>query len=177
MKPLPASVLYAAVVTTVILAVAAGLFVLGSPEEQRARRFDDRRVTDLHGITAATDLYWTRHSRLPTSLDELASEPGVRISTGDPVRSEAYEYRALDDARYEVCASFAQESAETSEDSPGVPPIFQQSCQVCHGPGSVASNETDGPIAAHVRCRQLWAHESGRQCFTLRAEAISRSER
>jgi hypothetical protein len=92
----------------------AGLFVLGSPSEERARRLDRRRVADLQAIAAATDLYWTRHSRLPASLDELNAEPGVKISTGDPAASESYGYQPLDSIRYELCASFERETEATS---------------------------------------------------------------
>jgi hypothetical protein len=116
MKLPPGSVLLGVSVATVVTAVVAGLFVLGSPMEERARRVDHRRVVDLQGIVAATDLYWTRHSRLPPSLDELSAEPGVRINTSDPARSEFYEYQPLDSAHYEVCASFERESEETSRD-------------------------------------------------------------
>ena len=77
MKTSSESVLFGASVITVIVAVGVGLFILGSPAEERARRVDDRRVEDLQGIVAATDLYWTRHSRLPVSLDELTAEPGA----------------------------------------------------------------------------------------------------
>ena len=114
MKPPPGSVLLGASVTTVITAVVAGLFVLGSPTEERARRVDRRRVADLRRIVAATDLYWTRHSRLPASLDELNAEPGVGIGTRDPASSEFYVYHPLDSARYEVCATFERDSEETS---------------------------------------------------------------
>ena len=80
--------------------------------EERARRIDDRRVTDLQGIAAAIDLYWTRHTSLPASLTELTGEPGVTISTTDPVSRETYGYQPLDSVRYEVCASFERESEE-----------------------------------------------------------------
>ena len=103
-----------AAVTAVIASVVAGLLVIGSPSEERARRVDARRVADLQGIKSATDLYWTRHARLPASLDELTSEPGVRLSTADPESSEGYGYQALDSLRYEVCASFERESGEIS---------------------------------------------------------------
>jgi hypothetical protein len=116
MKLPPGSVLLGVSVATVVTAVVAGLFVLGSPMEERARRVDHRRVVDLQGIVAATDLYWTRHSRLPVSLDELSAEPGVRISTRDPASSEIYDYQPRDSMHYEVCASFERESEETSRD-------------------------------------------------------------
>jgi hypothetical protein len=108
------NVLTAVTLTAVIAAVVAGLLVIGSPREERARRIDDRRVEDLQGIMVATDLYWTRHSRLPASLDDLGAEPGLRISTADPKNSETYGYQLLDSIHYEVCASFERESGEIS---------------------------------------------------------------
>ena len=117
MKLSSESVLLGASVMTVIAAVGVGLFILGSPMEERARRFDNRRVEDLEGIVDATELYWTRHSRLPVSLDELTAEPGVRIKIADPENSETYGYQAVDSTHYEVCASFEQESGETSSNS------------------------------------------------------------
>jgi hypothetical protein len=128
MKLTLGAVLLGAAVTTVIAAVVAGLFILGSPTEERARRIDRRRVADLQGIAAATDLYWTRHSRVPASLDDLTAEPGVRIGTRDPVSSEIYAYQPLDSTRYEVCATFERESGETSPDP--------KRNLWAHGPGS-----------------------------------------
>ena len=169
MKLSPKTVLFGASVTTVIGSVVAGLFMLGFPSEERARRVDERRVADLQEIVVATDLYWTRHSRLPASLDDLTAQPGVRISIGDPVSSEIYGYQPLDSARYEVCASFERESAGTSGDLAVVPPIIRESCQVCHQPGPVAPSTVVGPGGAHARLRSLWAHGSGRQCFQMPA--------
>ena len=47
---------------------------------------------------------------MPASLDELTAEPGVRITTRDPVSAEAYGYQPLDSIHYEVCAGFEGES-------------------------------------------------------------------
>ena len=171
------SVLFGASVTAVIAAVVVGLFVLGSPKEERARRVDNRRVADLNGIVSATDLYWTRHSQLPESLDDLAAEPGVRISTGDPASSDGYGYQPLDSARYEVCATFERESGETSRDPMTIPLIIQESCQACHRQASVAPNRVGEPIAAHRQLHSLWAHGSGPQCFQFQAEGITGNER
>ena len=102
--------------TVVVVATVAGLFVLGSPTEERARRIDARRVTDLQGIAAATNLFWTRHARLPETLDDLASEPGVVINSRDPEAGEPYGYAALDSVRYELCAVFGRASEEMRGD-------------------------------------------------------------
>lgn len=116
MKLVSRSVLLGISVVVVAASVVAGLLVLGSPGEERARRLDSRRVSDLQGIMAATDLYWTRHNRVPESLDGLTAEAGVRINTRDPASAEAYDYQPLDSARYEVCATFEGESGEISRE-------------------------------------------------------------
>ena len=82
--------------------------------DERARRMDRRRVDDLERIVSATDLYWTRHSLLPASLDELTAEPGVSIDTRDPAGSENYGYQPVDSTHYEVCANFESESEKVA---------------------------------------------------------------
>lgn len=116
MKPSTGSVFVAGALVVVIVAVVAGLLALGSPADERARRIDHRRVTDLQGIMAAANLYWTRHDRLPSSLDDLIAEPGVTISVTDPSGSEPYGFQPLDSLRYEVCATFEGESDQISGD-------------------------------------------------------------
>ena len=76
----------------VVVAVVAGIVVVGSPAEQRTQRLDERRVGDLASIAQAADLYWTRHAQLPTSLNELTSEPGTRLRANDPETNAPYEY-------------------------------------------------------------------------------------
>lgn len=104
------SALLGAAAVVVVAAVLGGLLLIGSPAEERARRLDRRRVTDLQGIRAATDLYWTRHSELPASLEALTDEPGIRIVTRDPESGEVYGYQPVDSVRYEMCASFVRPS-------------------------------------------------------------------
>lgn len=108
------SVMLGASVVAVVVAVVGGLLVLGSPGEERMRGLDRRRVADLKGIAAATDLYWTRHARLPATLDELNAEPGVAIGMRDPATSEAYVYQPVDSVRYDLCATFDREAEATS---------------------------------------------------------------
>ena len=171
MNPAPRSIVFGASVAAVVGAVVVGLVALGSPAEERERRIDDRRVADLHGIAAAVDLYRSRHSRLPASLDELAAEPGSRIGTRDPASSESYGYEALDSVRYELCATFDRESRAMRGEPATVPPVVQLSCRGCHGPGPVAGTPVGGPVAAHPKLRDLWAHRGGRQCFRISAQA------
>ena len=108
----------AGVIATVAVvgAVAVGIYLLGSPSEERTLRLDDRRTADLITLAGAVDVFWTRHQRLPASLDELRSEPVGRLDLQDPSSGRSYEYRALAERSYEVCAVFERDSA--ARDSP-----------------------------------------------------------
>ena len=113
-QPPRAQVVGTAVTVAVTIAVITGIYLLGSPLEERARRLDDRRVQDLSGIAQAVDLYWTRESRMPASLDQLRSVTGAGITVADPSTGALYEYRQLDDGKYELCASFEGESRDSN---------------------------------------------------------------
>ena len=175
MTSVPRSIVLGAAVTAVAAAVVAGLVILGSPAEERERRIDDRRVAELHAIAAAADLYRSRHSRLPESLEELAAEPGMRINTRDPATAEVYGYQVLDSARYEVCATFDRESDGASGESAQVSPVVQASCRACHGVASVAGRVDGDPGVA--RLRDLWVHGEGRECFRMGAGGRGRVPR
>lgn len=101
-----------ALVVVVATVVGVGIAMLGPPSEERARRLDDRRIDDLRRISLAAHLYNSRHQRLPASVAELSTEPGVMIDTADPVTREAYPYRVVDANRYELCATFDRQSSE-----------------------------------------------------------------
>ncbi len=129
------------VIGLVGLAVITGLVVLGSPSEARARRLDERRVAALRRITRATNLYRTRHDRLPASLQELAQDPEVSLLARDPATGESYEYEVLGPNTYAVCARFERADSDASYQEP----------------------ESVGEDA--------WRHGAGRQCFQREAPA------
>jgi hypothetical protein len=101
--------------TAMTAAIAAGLFLIGSPSAERMRRLDEIRVRDLMQLASAIDQYWKREEKLPASLDALAAVPGAAFrSTMDPATAEPYSYRTLDGSRYELCAEF--EAQNTDDD-------------------------------------------------------------
>jgi hypothetical protein len=93
-------------IVLVLGAVGAGFYVLGSPGEQRLLRLDERRVEDLNGIRAGVNAHWRTNQRLPESLDD--ARQGTALYR-DPVSSDPYEYRVLDERSYELCATFDRE--------------------------------------------------------------------
>ncbi|MFQ5737884.1 MAG: hypothetical protein ACE5JX_02645 [Acidobacteriota bacterium] len=162
--PSGAHVLIGLAIGVVVVAVVSGLIVLGPPSEQRARRLDERRVEDLRGITRAVDLYWTRHGRLPTSLDELLRESGVNINSNDPSTTQLYDYRVLGDKTYELCAHFQRDSPEPSQ------PVSKPKERAV-----ISLDDLDSlPVPATPPDKGFWSHGAGRQCFQPEVEEVLR---
>jgi hypothetical protein len=99
-------------VILVALAVARGIFIIGSPSEERTRRLDARRVEDLQRISRAVEVYHQRHQRVPASVEELSKEPGLSVIARDPVTEEPYAYRSVNANSYELCGTFERETAD-----------------------------------------------------------------
>jgi len=98
----------AVVALAVLAAVAAGLWMIGSPGDARRLRLDERRVSDLRSISTSVDVHWTRQGVLPARLDEVSPPVGATV-TVDPVSGQRYEYRVIDARTYELCATFDAE--------------------------------------------------------------------
>jgi hypothetical protein len=104
----------AALVSSIAVAivVVAAFLLIGTPDEQRQQRLDDRRVAHLQHLAHAVDAYWENHGTLPGSLADLVD--GRRLSSlpTDPVHGEVYDYRATAPASYQLCATFDSASDE-----------------------------------------------------------------
>ena len=120
----------------VLVTLAVGLVLGGSPARERQRQLDRRRIDDLRSISIAVETFYGERRALPGSLSQLVELPstGVR-SVQDPLTREAYVYRTLDSTGYELCATF------DTADSLGAP-------------------EYDLPQAS-----RFWRHGAGRTCF------------
>ena len=109
----------AAVAAGVIVAcaVVAGLYVGGSPGEQRLLRQDEQRTQDLWAIAGEIDRYWERTGDIPLSLDDVMVG-GRRLSEVplDPVTGEKYKYDPVDpeEFQYRLCAEFARASKDST---------------------------------------------------------------
>ncbi len=102
-----------------VVAIAAvtigGFFVSGAPAAERARRLDMRRTNDLQIISSAVEVYFQRHNRLPSSVEELPRQEGVMAATA-PSPGETYEYHVTGERSYEVCATFQDGSSQLTPD-------------------------------------------------------------
>lgn len=95
----------------VLLGVLAGFYMIGSPVRQRDVEADRRRSESLQSISAM--LHDQSQVALPDSLAALTAR-------SDPVTGEPYEYRKIDENRYELCATFATDTRAEAGRGPGL---------------------------------------------------------
>ncbi len=99
--------------TGLILAgIIGGFFIIGSPMEQRAQRFDSLRVSHIQQIQAEIFNYYGQKDALPQTLDELAEGNPFTFIQNDPTTDLPYEYRVIDDVTFELCAVFESDNTD-----------------------------------------------------------------
>ncbi|MFC2095816.1 hypothetical protein ACFLSW_05210 [Candidatus Bipolaricaulota bacterium] len=106
------------VIVIVVAAVIVGALLLDSPAQERLRRLDERRVSDLAELGRAVSVYWTQEGSLPSSLNELTRDREFYVDLSDPETGNPYEYRVVDDTTYELCAVFARETGNGDRNVP-----------------------------------------------------------
>ena len=133
------------VIVLVIAFIGYGLVIIGTPGQQRAFQFDQRRVSDLQQISYAINEYWQNSGKLPSGFDDLKNQPYYYVqSVIDPKTEIPYEYRIMGDKTYELCATFETDSTLTA-----------------------------ARFKAHVPfSEQSWDHAIGRTCFERDVQEI-----
>ena len=135
--------------STVVLAVIiAGFFIVGTPAQQRARRFDQQRIYDLQNIQSQLVNHWIQKGRLPEEAGELSLDQlSGFIWPRDPETRENYDYVKLTAFSFRICAVFKTESKNENNPSPE----FSR-------PALMTPSMKLNPV-------NLWAHGQGQTCF------------
>jgi len=95
-----------AVGVLVLAAIVSGFFIMGSPNDIRMYRFDDRKVGDLTNIQYQIVTYWQQKEKLPAKLEDLADPiSGMNVPV-DPQTSEPYKYVVKGTMSFDLCANF-----------------------------------------------------------------------
>ena len=97
-------------IAVVVAAVVAGLWSIGSPGEQRLRRFDARRVSDLIQLSQAVYRHHDERHALPANASDLVNGRRLSRLPLDPSTEKPYEYRANGERKFELCAVFDRSS-------------------------------------------------------------------
>ncbi len=136
------------VIGVVCAAIVAGFFIIGSPADERLRKYDERRISDLQFLQSEIINYWTWKGKLPTTIDMIRDDLRGFSVPADPETGASYGYYAKDDDTFSLCADFVTDTKLLEErPSPSSVPVpkprFPE--QYPYGPN--------------------WEHEDGYQCF------------
>jgi hypothetical protein len=111
MNPFGGRFLTGAATVVMIVAIIAGLSVLGSPAHQRALRLDAQRASAINMLSFVVGSYWNQHKTLPSDLQATSMAIGT---DKDPVSGLAYTYVPGSADRYQLCAVFDAASERIS---------------------------------------------------------------
>lgn len=106
-----AKVFGAGVAAFVLIAIIAGFFIMGSPQEMRKLRFDAQRTNDLSTIQSYLTNYYVTKQKLPETLGELNDPLTYTNVPMDPETGAQYAYRKNDALGFTLCATFALPSS------------------------------------------------------------------
>lgn len=90
----------------VLTSVVLGFFIVGTPADQRKRRFDEQRVYDLQNLQSQIINHWIQKDKLPGELSILKDDISGFLVPTDPDTKGDYEYRIINDLSFELCAVF-----------------------------------------------------------------------
>jgi len=143
----------------VIALVVWSFSVIGSPKEQRAWRFDERRMQDLQTIQWQVINFWQQKETLPVALTDLSNPISGFSLPVDPefANGNVYEYKKTADKTFELCATFSAPMPEGWQEygRGGVYPMM----------GGVAEDSVSSmPYPSGQN--DSWDHEAGRTCFS-----------
>ena len=124
--------------------ILAGFYIVGTPADQRNRRFDEQRVMDLQNLQYQIINYWTMKEKLPTNLSELNDDISGYVAPLDPDSKMPYEYKMLDKLKFELCANFVLASDDKA---------FGKNMSLARPYGPYDYNQ------------ESWNHKQGRHCF------------
>jgi hypothetical protein len=135
-------------ITSIVLvgAIIAGFFIVGTPGEQRDKRYDAQRVQDLQSIQSQVFSFYSQKQQIPQSIAELETDVTGFVVPVDPETKQSYEYIVTGELTFDLCATFASEQ-KTDQTKPGV------------GFDSYSIYGPYGPIDGN------WDHAAGRVCF------------
>ncbi len=125
----------------ILVTIIAGFFIVGSPASQRARRFDETRISNLQNIQNEIVVYWQQKNTLPQNLEALTNDISGFIAPSDPETKQPYEYTVKGQWQFELCATFKTPSLN-----------------------KLSTNKfTQNPASLY---QQNWQYSPGRQCFS-----------
>lgn len=135
-----------AVIVIILTLLVLGFTKIGSPFQERLKRFDYQKVSDLQGIQSQIIFYWQGKERLPQKLEDLEDPISGYKVPKNPQTKESYEYSVKSDNEFELCTNFNLEGQEQFP-STEIPSVVSDSKNVSN-----------------------WKHEAGKYCFDRKVD-------
>ncbi len=132
------------IIAIVAAAIIAGFFILGTPQEERLRKLDDLRISDLQNIEWQIITYWQAKGQLPEKLADLIDSTRGVIIPVDPETGAEYEYLVKAELEFTLCAIFSTSGPGPNLDNVARPMVYEK-------PIPTGSDN--------------WQHTAGRTCF------------
>jgi len=126
--------------SVITLCVIAGFMIIGTPSQQRARRFDNQRTSDLQMLQSEIVNYWTQKQKLPVALTDLQDSISGFTVPVDPETKNSYQYKATEPLTFSLCATFVLQSDKYS-------------------------NVNQNMYAPYGQYQQNWSHGAEETCF------------
>ncbi|MBI5421419.1 MAG: hypothetical protein HZA35_03895 [Parcubacteria group bacterium] len=141
------------VIVVVLIVIVTGFWLIGSPMQERLRKFDERRVNDLQSLQGEVMNYWRNKSELPKNLVSLNDDIRDFRIPKDPMTGQDYEYAVIASERFSLCASFALQSdvSKNNNSSWSMAPWVTTM--------EIKPSSHDGYVS------EAWGHGGGRVCF------------
>lgn len=131
----------------ILITIASGFLIIGTPWHARQARLDDRRVQDLQSLQSQILSFYQQKQALPTSLAQLMDPTLYYTVPVDPATGAEYEYKKTADLGFELCATFTL--ADTDDTVPT----------------GISQRPTSAPKAYGVTGDNGWQHDAGHVCF------------
>lgn len=146
------------IIGIVTTAIVAGFFIIGSPQEERLRRFDEQRINDLQYLQSQIVFYWQNKKKLPENLEILRDDlRGVTVPS-DPQTGESYGYEIRGPLTFALCATFSRPSLGRKVDTAEKSTSYRESKPI---------RATPSPPEPYygIRGSTSWEYNAGRTCF------------
>lgn len=98
-----------ALVGFVLILLAFGFSLIGSPVTQRDIQYDERRLSDFTNIKYDVDNFYQTNHQLPESLDQVRGYNTVTQRV-DPVTNKPYDYHRVSTVSYDLCTTFSTDT-------------------------------------------------------------------
>lgn len=128
-----------------LLTIAAGFLIIGTPGQARLYRFDEQKVSDLQGMQSQIVNYWQTKQVLPKALSDLSDSISGYVTPLDAQTNQEYIYQITGNLAFKLCATFNAETQNyvtSGVSAPSAPVLYGEDAQM-----------------------SSWYHQKGQQCF------------